>query len=92
MTDEESGPQRLHKAIRAALEVAGQAGKLQASNQKALEATLATLDERLGSLEPGKDADLVVVSGNPIDPRSHVELVFVEGACIYDAEANGRRW
>jgi len=55
-------------------------------------ALTAGLDERLGSLEPGKDADLVVVSGNPIDPRSHVELVFVEGACIYDAEANGRRW
>ncbi len=77
MTDEESGPQRLHKAIRAALEVAGQAGKLQASNQKALEATLATLDERLGieppevrfDIEQAPDDCLVAVHTS--DPVAH---------------------
>ena len=34
---------------------------------------------RLGSLEPGKDADLVVYSGHPLKWRTKVERVFVNG-------------
>ncbi len=49
------------------------------------------IDHRVGSLEAGKDADLVVITGDPIDPRSAVELVFIEGELVYDA-TQGRRW
>jgi hypothetical protein len=45
-------------------------------------AIVAGIDKRVGSLEPGKDADLVVLDGDPVDPRTHVERVYVEGECV----------
>ena len=39
--------------------------------------------ERVGSLEVGKDADLVVFSGHPFDYRTVVELVLVDGQVAY---------
>ncbi|MFT7484379.1 MAG: imidazolonepropionase-like amidohydrolase [Candidatus Paceibacteria bacterium] len=42
-------------------------------------ATAAGIAHRVGSLETGKDADIVVVSGDPVDPRSTVQMVFVNG-------------
>ena len=38
---------------------------------------------RVGSLEPGKDADLVLLSGDPLDPRSVVECVVIGGRVVY---------
>ncbi|MDD4836060.1 MAG: amidohydrolase family protein, partial [Dethiosulfovibrio sp.] len=37
------------------------------------------LEDRLGSLEPGKDADLVVWSGDPLDVRSRPVQVYIDG-------------
>ena len=54
-------------------------------------AAVAGLAHRMGSLEPGKDADLVVIAGDPADPRSAVDMVLVEGVVVYDAR-EGRRW
>jgi imidazolonepropionase-like amidohydrolase len=34
---------------------------------------------RLGSIEEGKTADLIVVDGNPLDVRTNVNLVFIDG-------------
>jgi imidazolonepropionase-like amidohydrolase len=48
------------------------------------------LESRLGSLEAGKDADLAVFSGDPLDPRSRVELVWIEGQVQYDRAADGQ--
>lgn len=42
--------------------------------------------DRVGSLEPGKDADLVVFSGHPFDYRTVVELVLVDGQVAYRRE------
>jgi len=39
--------------------------------------------DRLGSLEPGKDADIVVWSGDPLDVMSRAERAFVRGQEIY---------
>jgi len=36
--------------------------------------------ERVGSLEPGKDADVVVWSGDPFELTTNVERVFINGA------------
>ncbi len=55
-------------------------------------AMTAGIDKRLGSLEAGKDADIVVISGDPSDPRSHVEAVFVEGKPVYDVATETRRF
>lgn len=54
-------------------------------------ALVAGLGDRLGSLEPGKEADILVVSGDPADPRSSVERVLVQGRVVYDAGVH-RRW
>jgi imidazolonepropionase-like amidohydrolase len=48
-------------------------------------AQIAGIDDRLGSLEPGKDADLVIWSGDPLDVLSRVERAFIGGAEIYTA-------
>ncbi|HXV75319.1 MAG TPA: amidohydrolase family protein, partial [Candidatus Polarisedimenticolaceae bacterium] len=43
------------------------------------------LDRRVGSLEPGKDADLVVLSGDPLSVYTRVLETWVEGERVYDA-------
>lgn len=56
-------------------------------------ALTAGIADRVGSLETGKDADLVVVSGDPNDPRTSVRRVLIGGRTVYDADgAEGRRW
>ena len=42
------------------------------------------LQDRLGSLEPGKDADLVVLSGDPFSVYSHVLETWTEGVKVFD--------
>ena len=62
------------------------------SREKALEAlTLAgarmlDLDARVGSLEPGKDADLVILSGDPFAIRTKVLQTWVEGRKVFDRD------
>jgi len=55
-------------------------------------ARAAGIDGRVGSLEPGKDADVLVTTGHPADPRTAMDMVFIEGRRVYDAERDGRRW
>lgn len=49
------------------------------------------MDDIAGSLREGLDADLVLWTGNPVDPRSHVVKAWVRGELVYDA-AEGRRF
>jgi imidazolonepropionase-like amidohydrolase len=42
--------------------------------------------DRIGSLEVGKDADIVVFSGHPFDYRTVAELVLVDGQVAYMRE------
>src|SRR5216683_3477 len=46
-------------------------------------ARIAGIEDRLGSIEPGKDADLVIWSGDPLDVLSRAVRVFIDGAEIY---------
>ncbi len=43
------------------------------------------LDDRIGSIEPGKDADLVIVDGDPMLPASRVTHTIIEGRVVYTA-------
>lgn len=45
--------------------------------------------DRVGSIDAGKDADLVVWSGHPFAVTSQVERVFIDGRTVYDAGAAG---
>lgn len=42
------------------------------------------LDDRIGSIEVGKDADLLILNGPPLDYRTYVEQAIVEGNVCYD--------
>lgn len=42
-------------------------------------ATIMGLASRLGSIEPGKDADFSIFSGDPLMVQSRVEAVFIDG-------------
>ena len=44
------------------------------------------LDHRIGSLDPGKDADIVIMNGHPFDVRSRVMRVMVSGITVYNPE------
>ena len=46
-------------------------------------ARIVGVDDRIGSLEVGKDADLCVWSGDPLDVMSRVEEAFVDGVRVY---------
>lgn len=46
--------------------------------------------DRIGRLVPGLDADLVIKAGQPLDPRSPVQLVLVQGKIVYDIRAGQR--
>lgn len=47
-------------------------------------AKMLRLEKQLGSIEPGKDANLVIFSGDPLDFSSVVEQVFIDGIPAYD--------
>ena len=49
-------------------------------------AHVAGIADRVGSLEVGKDADILAVTGDPADPRTSVMRVWIEGREVYDAE------
>lgn len=53
-------------------------------------AEIAGVEARLGSIEPGKDADLVIWTGHPFEIRQVVEKTIVRGRVVYDREGAAR--
>ena len=41
------------------------------------------LEDRVGSLEPGKDADIVIWDGYPFDYYTSASTVLIDGAVVY---------
>ncbi len=49
-------------------------------------AEITGIADRVGSLEPGKDADVVIYDGHPLDFRSKTVWVFIEGHAVKKPE------
>jgi len=47
-------------------------------------AKLLHLDDRMGSLKAGKDADVVIWSDNPLSVYAKAEKTYVDGICLFD--------
>ena len=47
-------------------------------------AKLLHLDDKMGSLKIGKDADLVIWGGNPLSIYAKVEQTYIDGICLFD--------
>jgi len=52
-------------------------------------ADILRLWDRVGAIEPGRDGDLVVWSGDPLAVDSRVQRVFIEGRAVYEPGADG---
>ncbi|NHK31128.1 MAG: amidohydrolase [Asgard group archaeon] len=44
------------------------------------------LENRIGSLEKGKDADILLLNGDPLDARTKVMKVFINGEKVFDID------
>ncbi len=72
------------------LRSAGLAVRAGMSREKALyavtmaNAIMMDLQDRVGSLEVGKDADLVILSGDPLSVYTHVLETWVDGKKVFD--------
>ncbi len=49
-------------------------------------AEMLDLDDRIGTLSEGKDADFIVLSGDPFSVYTKVEQTWIEGAKVFDLE------
>lgn len=49
-------------------------------------ARIAGIADRVGSLEPGKDADILVLRGHPLGTMSIAEAVFMDGKLVYQSK------
>jgi imidazolonepropionase-like amidohydrolase len=50
------------------------------------------LQDRIGSLEAGKNADVVLWSGNPFSVYTRPEKVWIDGAMLYDRLDPAQKW
>lgn len=88
--------QRLNQEAAKALAAGREAG-LRISDEKAWTwlsinpARVLGIDDRTGSLKPGKMADIVLWNGNPFSVYTRPEKVWVDGALLFDALDPERR-
>jgi imidazolonepropionase-like amidohydrolase len=88
-SDDPNGTQRLNqeaaKALRAGLEAGFKIERADAVKWLTINPAKALgIDKVTGSLEPGKNADVVIWTTDPFSVYSRAERVFVDGALMYD--------
>ena len=50
------------------------------------------LEHRMGSIEKGKDADLQIRTGAPLDVTAYVWKLLIDGVVVYDIDKDKRRF
>jgi imidazolonepropionase-like amidohydrolase len=50
------------------------------------------IGDRVGSIEVGKDADILVATGSVTDPKNSIDMIFQLGEVVYNPQEEGRRW
>lgn len=88
-SDSEEGIQRLNQETAKAMARGNRAG-LNIPPERAIQwithnaAKSLGIEERTGSIEIGKMADLVIWNGDPFSVYSHADQVYIDGAIVYD--------
>lgn len=96
-SDDASNDQRLNQEVAKAM-AAGRAAGLDISEEDAVKwmtinpAWALDLDDKIGSIEPGKNADVVLWSGDPFSIYTHADKVWVDGALLYDRSDPAEHW
>jgi imidazolonepropionase-like amidohydrolase len=96
-SDDPSGSQRLNQEAAKGI-AAGRAAGIRISEDDAIKwitinaAWALGLDDRIGSLVVGKNADVVLWSGNPFSVYSRAEKVWIDGAMIFNRLDPASRW
>lgn len=96
-SDDASGSQRLNQEAAKAMAEGNRAGVPVTEDDAIKWVTINAawqlgLDDRIGSIEPGKNADVVLWSANPFSVYARAEKVWVDGAMLYDRMDPRQQW
>ncbi len=95
-SDDPTGIQKLNQEAAKAIQAGREAG-VNVSENDALRWFTANaawalgIQDRVGTLEAGKDADVVVWSHNPFSVYARADRVYIDGALMYDRANPGRQ-
>ena len=94
-SDSDDVARRMHVEAGKALKYAKLSG-IEMTEQQALNfvtlnpAKQLMIDDRVGSLEQGKDADIVVWTGHPLSSLSRPEMTFVDGRLLFSRDMDAQ--
>ncbi|HEX5439023.1 MAG TPA: amidohydrolase family protein, partial [Gemmatimonadaceae bacterium] len=96
-SDDPGGIQRLNQEVAKAM-AAGHAAGINVTEDEAVKwmtinpAWTLGLDDKIGSLVAGKDADVVLWSGDPFSVYTRTQKVWIDGALMYDRSDPTHQW
>ena len=96
-SDDASGSQRLNQEAAKSM-AAGKAAGINVTEDQAIKwitifpAWQLGLEDRIGSIEAGKNADIVLWSANPFSVYARPEKVWVDGAMLFDRLDPRQQW
>jgi imidazolonepropionase-like amidohydrolase len=96
-SDDASGEQRLNQEAAKAMAEGNRIGVPVTEDQAIRWMTINPawalgIDDRTGSLQPGKNADVVLWSGDPFSVYSRPEKVWIDGAMMFDRLEPSQQW